>query len=189
MKRLFIAIRIPTDDTFLTACQMLHKSSSKLDKTNWIKPENMHITLKFLGETNETKISLIEKKIEKVTQATTPFSLTLDRIGAFGSRYQPRVIWLGSSANHVSMEKLHHELEDEMKSIGFKPDFGNYVTHLTLARIHSIDDKKFFWKQINTYAPLFNFTFKVKEIILLESILHNLHTPEYTVIKQFELKK
>jgi len=84
--------------------------------------------------------------------------------------------------------QLNYFLEMYFCFFGFKPSFGNFVSHATLARIHHIDDKKFFWKQIQASAPMFNFTFEVKEIILFESILHNQHTPEYKLIKRFELK-
>jgi len=188
MKRLFVAIRIPYDEKFSTAFRTLRQSSSKLDKINWIDYENLHMTLKFLGDTEPDLIPSLENSIEELTNSISPFSITLNRVGAFGSRYQPRIIWVGSDDMIKEISLLHKGLEKRMRTFGFKPSFGNFVFHATLARIHNIDDKKFFWKQIQASAPLFNFTFEVKEIILFESILHNQHTPEYKMIKQFKLK-
>ena len=188
MKRLFVAIQIPYDEKFSTAFQKLRQSSSKLDKINWIDYENLHMTLKFLGDTEPDLIPSLENSIEELTNNISPFSVTLNRIGAFGSRYQPRIIWVGSNDIIKEINSLHKGLEKHMRPFGFKPSFGNFVPHATLARIHSIDDKKFFWKQIQNATPLFNFCFQVKEIILFESILHNQHTPEYKVVKRFELK-
>lgn len=188
MKRLFVAIQIPYDEKFSTAFQKLRQSSSKLDKINWIDYENLHMTLKFLGDTEPDLIPSLENSIEELTNNISLFFVTLNRIGAFGSRYQPRIIWVGSCDVVKEINVLHKEFEKRMRAFGFKPSFGNFVSHATLARIHHIDDKKFFWKQIQASAPMFNFTFEVKEIILFESILHNQHTPEYKLIKRFELK-
>ncbi|OQA90488.1 MAG: 2',5' RNA ligase family [Bacteroidetes bacterium ADurb.Bin234] len=188
MKRLFVAIKIPYNEKFSTAFQTLRQSSSKLDKINWMDYENLHMTLKFLGDTESNLISSLEKSIDELTNSISPFPITLNRIGAFGSRYQPRIIWVGTDVIIKEINLLHKGLEKRMRTFGFKPSFGNFVFHATLARIHNIDDKKFFWKQIQASAPLFNFTFEVKELILFESILHNQHTPEYKLIKRFELK-
>ncbi|MDD3281451.1 MAG: RNA 2',3'-cyclic phosphodiesterase [Bacteroidales bacterium] len=188
MKHLFIAIQIPFDNEFIAACQRLHQSSNKLDKINWIKPENMHITLKFLGETTPDLISSIENSIEKLTNCIAPFKITLNRIGAFGSRYHPRIIWLGSDDIITEINMLHKELEKSMRAFGFKPSFGNFVPHATLARIHNIDDKKFFWNEIEKKTSLFSFTFQVNEIVLFESILTNAFTPLYKKQKIFYLK-
>jgi len=188
MKRLFIAIQISFDNKFVTAYQSLIQSSNKLDKINWIKPENMHITLKFLGETTLDLIPSIENSIEKLTNGIAPFNISLNRIGAFGSRYHLRIIWLGSDDIINEINMLHKELEKSMRAFGFKPSFGNFVPHATLARIHKIDDKKYFWNEIEKKSSLFSFTFQVKEIILFESILTNAFTPLYKKQKTFYLK-
>jgi len=187
MKRLFIAIRLPHDESFLTALSDLRSVSNKLDKINWIRPDNLHITLKFLGETKPELIPSIENKIVGLISGISPFTITLNRIGAFGSRYQPRIIWIGSKDTIKEIDYLHKGLEKQMQTLGYKHSFGNFVPHATIARIHNINDKKFFWKQIESHTHLFNFNFQVKEIILFESILHNLYSPEYKIIKKFEL--
>ena len=64
MKRLFVAIQIPYDEKFSTAFQKLRQSSSKLDKINWIDYENLHMTLKFLGDTEPDLIPSLENSIE-----------------------------------------------------------------------------------------------------------------------------
>ena len=185
MKRLFIAIDIAVNHLFLENYAIVRKTSTKLDRINWIEPENMHITLKFLGETEEERIPEIEKKLHKIVQSGSSFQFTLDRIGAFGSRYQPRIIWLGSSKVIPEIQVLHGKIEKEMRILGFKSGFGNFVTHLTLARIHKIDDKKYFWKSIEQYGNLFEQTVEVNEIILFESILTKTHTPVYKKICVF----
>lgn len=187
MKRLFIAINIPSDTNFAAACQSLHQSPNTLDKINWIELKNLHITLKFLGNTPLDLISSIEEAIEKQTKHMAPFEISLNRIGAFGSHYRPRIIWVGAKDVCVEINTLHNKLEKSMRVLGFKPSFGNFVPHATLARIHSINDKKMFWNHIHSSAPLFNFSFEVKEIILYESILHKQYSPEYKIIKRFEL--
>lgn len=186
--RLFIAIRLSPDKQFLEAFQKLQQTSNKLDKLNWIKPENLHITLKFLGETPNKKIPLIESTTQKAIRDIPPFCISLDKMGLFGSRYQPRVLWLGSEKQHPLMQQLHTNIEQTMSEIGFKPTFGNIVTHLTLARIHKIEDKKYFLQHIEKYKHLFKQEVSVEEITLFQSILSNKHTPVYHPVKIFKLE-
>ena len=118
MKRLFIAIRIPSDEKFTTACRAIRRSSTKLDKINWIDLENIHMTLKFLGDTKEDVIPAIEQKIEELTKPMASFDICLNRIGAFGSRYQPRIIWVGSDDKIKEINQLHKGLEKHMRAFG-----------------------------------------------------------------------
>ena len=134
MKRLFIAIRSLTMN-LLTALSDLRSVSNKLDKINWIRPDNLHITLKFLGETKPELIPSIENKIVGLISDISPFTITLNRIGAFGSRYQPRIIWIGSKDTIKEIDYLHKGLEKQMQTLGYKHSFGNLVPHATIARI------------------------------------------------------
>lgn len=189
MKRLFIAINIEPNNSFLEKYNILRRASTKLDRINWIEPENLHITLKFIGETEEERIPEIKNRLHQISLSVLSFQLMLDRIGAFGSRYQPRIIWLGCSKVITEMQSLYAKIEKEMHVIGFKPSYGNFVTHLTLARINKIDDKNYFWKSIEQNGNLFDYEVNVKQIILYESILLNKHRPIYKEIGIFNLSE
>ncbi len=188
MKRLFVAIEIIPQPALVEKINTIRKSSTVLDKINWIDIENMHITLKFLGESHENLIGNIEEIIKKATQSTPAFQLQLNRIGAFGSRYQPRILWMGSYNQVTEIQTLHKKLEKDLHPLGFKPTYGNFVPHLTLARIHKIDNKKHFWKSIEQHQNTFDFQININEIILFESVLNKGYKPIYKKIKVFPLE-
>ena len=185
MKRLFIAFDFSLDKDFLEFYSHVHSVFTKLDRFNMVKPELMHITLKFLGETEEEKIDPIIQGMQNATKDISMFNVKTEKLGIFGSRYQPRVLWLGIE-KIPELEQLHKQLNKEMRKTGFKPDFGNFVPHLTLARINKIDDKHYFWKKIESLSQDFSQQIQVDKIILYESILHG-HIPVYEKIKEFSL--
>jgi 2'-5' RNA ligase len=179
-KRLFIAIDIVPNEQFLTIYNKLKSQTTKLDKINWVSPDLMHITLKFLGETAEEKIPAIVENLGIACKDAFPFNIDIGKLGLFGSRYQPRVLWVGAD-NTDNLQNLHISIEKQMRKLGFPRHIGNFVPHLTLARINKIDDKKRFIQHIekNQIAQIQQLT--VKEIILYESIL-NSRIPVYEKI-------
>ena len=187
MKRLFVAISFEPSADFAKQYAILKRCTCKLDRVNWVKGDLMHLTLKFLGDTEESRISDLCHLLEAVAAHHRAFSITLDRIGAFGSRYQPRVVWLGPSETSQPLLRLQHEVEMQLRENGFPPTYGKFVSHLTLARINFIDNKKYFWEGIDSCNSLFDETFSVKGFALYESILQKGCPPKYLVLRQFDL--
>ena len=186
-KRLFIGVEVVPDERFLSVYDKLKSQTTKLDKINWVSPDLMHITLKFLGETPTEKISDIVENLRIACKDVAPFVVNIGRIGLFGSRYQPRVLWLGVN-NAEILQSLHHSIEKQMRKLGFPPNIGNFVPHLTLARINKIDDKKRFIQQIEQNQTTQIQQVAVKEIILYESILLN-RIPVYEKIAVIGIDK
>jgi 2'-5' RNA ligase len=94
MKRLFVAIKIHPSDEFLKTCNSL-KSGLRFAQITWVKPESIHITLKFFGETMENRIPDISKVLKEVALKHQPFVSEIVNVGIFGSSYSPKVIWFG----------------------------------------------------------------------------------------------
>ena len=182
MRRLFIAFEFVPNKDFLVFHSGICRSFSKLDRVNLVKPDLMHITLKFLGKTDENRIPVIIEGIQNATKGISAFEVKTEKVGFFGSRYQPRVLWLGISKTE-SLLQLYTRLQKENTKIGFKADFGNFVPHLTLARINKIDDKHFFWKRIEALPQDFTQQMQMDKIVLYESILHG-HIPVYQKIAE-----
>lgn len=185
MKRLFIAFDFKLNKDFLEFYSHVRSVFTKLDKFNMVKPALMHVTLKFLGETEEGEIDSIIQGIQNAAKDIPAFTVQTGKLGVFGSRYQPRVLWLGIEKK-AELEQLHKQLNKEMRKTGFKPDFGNFVPHLTLTRINKIDDKHYFWKKMKSLPQDFVQQIHVDKIILYESILDG-HVPVYEKIKEFSL--
>jgi 2'-5' RNA ligase len=180
MKRLFIALDVIPDDVFLDLYAKLRSNSTRLDRINWVVPDLMHITLKFLGEIPMEKIPDIAERLRIACKNVQPFVVNIGKIGVFGSRYQPRVLWFGVESTET-LQHLHFSIEKQMRKQGLPHSIGNFVPHLTLARINKIDEKKRFFQHIKENQTTHIQQFTVNEIILYESILKGReeHCPVY----------
>ena len=186
MKRLFIAIKIHPDQQFLD-CLGEMKSLLRHEKIKWVEEQNIHSTLKFLGDTETKKIPGIEQALVPVAEQHLKFSLWLNKLGIFGSRYDPRVIWVGIDPYDelVSlMQKVHKSLE----VCGFETDRQNLVPHLTLGRIKELKDKALFQKIIEQFRQIGSVKMDIDRMILYESILKK-EGPTYVALKTFSLRQ
>jgi 2'-5' RNA ligase len=186
MKRLFAAIKINPDSTFLDQFLEL-KNQLKHERIKWVEEHNIHVTIKFFGETAVEKIPGINSVLEEVAAGTNVFSFALQGLGIFGSSYDPRVVWVGIEpfADLVSIMKV---MRDKLSLIGYEPGRQNLVPHLTLGRIKLLKDKKMFQQIIDQHKGISSQEIKADRFILFESILKK-EGPEYLALKIFPLKK
>ncbi|MBN2174754.1 MAG: RNA 2',3'-cyclic phosphodiesterase [Bacteroidales bacterium] len=186
MKRIFAAIKIYPSDQFFQIYSEL-KSSCKYDRINWVQPYQIHVTLKFFGETEEALISEIQKNLREIADRYPPFELILREIGIFGSYYKPRVIWVGIEKNET-LASLANEILVRMENLGFEKDRQNFVPHLTIGRIKYTDNKQLFQQAIERYKSQFIQEQRVGEFYLIESKLST-KGPTYSIIESYPLKK
>ena len=134
--RAFIAVEI--DDQ---AKQKILELISDLKKSNadakWITENQMHLTLKFLGNIDGVKVQEISNAISDISNNFSSFTINLSKIGAFPSMNHPRVIWLGVDKGAESLIKLDTEAGNSMERIGIAKEGRAFKPHLTLARIKS----------------------------------------------------
>lgn len=169
MKRLFAAIKIHPSARYISLFSEI-SSSLHYEHIKWVEPENMHLTLKFLGETDETKIPAICLAIETAIKQSKPFTLKIANTGVFGSRYDPKVLWFGIEKN-VELEDLARNLFAELAKCGWETDRQNFVPHLTIGRIKGLKDKPHFQQIISKFNTVEIQEENVTEITLFESIL------------------
>ena len=103
----------------------------------WVDPENLHITLWFIGEAREDRLA----DLTDATSAPYPipaFRLELSGVGAFPPTGAPRVVWLGITAGVPQLQALYQELSRRLAPLGFEPERRPYSPHLTIARIKDI---------------------------------------------------
>ncbi|NWJ52707.1 MAG: RNA 2',3'-cyclic phosphodiesterase [Bacteroidetes bacterium] len=185
MKRLFIAIKIEPDERFLQIYNHLN-SSLKYESLRFIEIDKIHLTLRFLGETPEVKIVEIDRILSEVTYTVNAFSLNINRVGVFGSSYNPRVLWMGIDKDEPLI-LLHKIIERNLSRIGFYPDRQNFVPHLTLTRIKQLKDLKLFQKIISPYKDVEIMSQSITSFTLYESILKP-QGPTYIALNRFQLK-
>jgi RNA 2',3'-cyclic 3'-phosphodiesterase len=132
--RTFLAIDLPSS---------LHEAIGKKQKElksslpgiNWVKSENLHITLKFLGDTPESQIDDLRKVVEQAVKGTSPFVMTLRGFGAFPDKRAPRTLWTGIDCEENVLENLATQVEAVVIPLGFPEEGKPFRPHLTLARI------------------------------------------------------
>ncbi len=186
MKRLFAAIRIRPDRDFLLRFREM-KSRMRSARIKWVEEENIHVTLKFFGETGEEKIPEIVKVLENIASGTRPFSFSLKSVGIFGSSWQPRVVWIGIDPYRDLVEVMER-FRKELAEIGYEPDRQNLVPHLTAGRIREVTDRPRFQETLEHFRDLSSAAYPVREFHLFESILRK-EGPLYRVLNTFPLKK
>ena len=101
----------------------------------WVKSENVHLTLKFLGDTPESKIPELQQVVAKAVKGIEPFAINFRGFGVFPDKRAPRALWTGIEGNTDILVNLAKEIESKVKPLGFPPEGKPFRPHLTLARI------------------------------------------------------
>ncbi|MBI5267615.1 MAG: RNA 2',3'-cyclic phosphodiesterase [candidate division Zixibacteria bacterium] len=139
MIRLFIAWPLPHSiEQELGRIGFLLKQ--KGGRVSWVAPNNIHLTARFLGDTDEKLIPKIGALIDEVAATSKPVECALDRLGAFSDLKRPRVIWAGLGGNLQSLEIMADLLEQGAQELGFEKETKRFRPHLTLARVRDPHD-------------------------------------------------
>lgn len=117
--------------------QRLQRAGGRVD-ARWIAPENLHVTVWFIGEVNDECGAEIARALEPPF-ATPPFDLRVQGCGAFPPSGPPRVFWLGLAEGVESMRRVYDEVKDRLVPLGFEPEKRPYSPHLTIARVKDVD--------------------------------------------------
>jgi 2'-5' RNA ligase len=105
----------------------------------WVKPELIHLTLKFLGDADEDRLQEFYDMLEIVCGSVKSFELEFTKVGSFGR--PPKVLWLGIEKQVPELQKLAGDLEDAFEQLGFEKEQREFSPHLTLARIDGRADR------------------------------------------------
>ncbi|MBG0783040.1 MAG: RNA 2',3'-cyclic phosphodiesterase [Bacteroidales bacterium] len=185
IKRLFIALPLPATVLLQELIDQLRYQLAH-EKINWAKPQNLHLTLKFLGSVHTKQIPEIIKTTRDCVKQYQSFSLDFNKTGIFGSRYDPKILWLGIKTPSETLLSLTDDLLNQLDAIGFKRDRQNFVPHLTLGRIKKLNQKPLFQQLIQNIPQQSYLKADISEVILYESILHK-KGPEYLIVERFSL--
>ena len=186
MKRLFAAIKIQPDKAFLTQFNEI-QNRLQHERIKWVEEYNIHITLKFFGETEEGKIPEILRVLGELSADINVFSFSLQKLGVFGSSHDPRVVWVGIEP-YADLASIMKIIRDKMEVRGYEPDRQNLVPHLTLGRIKLLKDKILFQQIIDQNKGISSQEINVDRFILFESILKK-EGPVYLALQTFQLRK
>ena len=163
MRRLFVAIDLPEEIKvhLKTLC-------TGLDGAKWVSHQQMHLTLHFIGDADETQQTDIQTGL--ATIRTTPFKMGLTGVGQFPSKGKPRVLWVGIEAE-AGLKDLHKQVEHIINTIGFPPDDHDFSPHITLARFRIPPSQNSMQHYIQSHQSFTTETFGVNQFILYSSQL------------------
>ena len=133
--RLFVAIDLPEDVRESLGRLQSDLRRHDLPGLRWTRPEGVHLTLKFLGETPASSIAAIEGALARAVRGAQPFRLALGAPGTFGNRRGPRVLWVDVEGDVKPLQQLQAAVERELAAAGFAPEERGFSPHLTLARV------------------------------------------------------
>ena len=167
--RCFIAIEIPE-----TVKRSIAYISDSLKKSGadvkWIADENIHITLQFLGETEESLIPEIKEALYKILAPYSLFYIKIGDVGCFPSARRPRIIWVGIEDSQ-SLINLYKNIASEMVKFGYQKEERGFTPHLTIGRVKSNRNMGELLKRLEEFTVTDFPAFEVQNIRLMKSEL------------------
>ena len=185
MIRSFLAIELPKPILRKIEEVQGDLRSTRAD-VRWVNPEKIHLTLKFFGNIEESRIEPIFKSIEEPIRNTLPFSLKVRGVGAFPHLKNPRVIWMGLVDGREVLVSFQKQIETQLEKIGFQPEDRPFHPHLTLGRMKSSRGKEELVGRMERHKEEEFGDFQVERVILFKSDLKP-SGPIYTLLKEIKL--
>lgn len=130
--RLFVACHLPDD--IKASLGRVRRITGQERQLRWVAPENLHITLKFLGETPSAKIMSVMRALKGASEKVEPFTLQVRGTGGFPSLASARVLWAGISQGADQIQELSSRVESALVPLGFERESRGFSPHVTLAR-------------------------------------------------------
>ena len=169
--RSFLAFELPLDikNTVARVSGELRQSTLK---ARWVKVDNIHLTVIFMGNIETEDIPAIARGVQGVCQTFGPFDLSLKGIDCFPNRRNPRVLWLGLDGDLEPMSDFRDALQEHLTGFGIKEEKRKFKPHLTLARFRKPKKMDFEEDQLlSKYEDLSSSVCSLKELILFKSDL------------------
>lgn len=177
--RLFIAALLP-EEIQRQLSLYINSLKQTVDGVRWEKTEKLHVTLKFLGDVDQSMVKEISSLLSRTAQNCSPFQLSTTLFGAFPNLRSPKVLYAGLSQNK-EMTTFHGLMEDGLSELGFERENRKFKPHITLGRVK----KRIVLRNISILQKN---EFEITEIGLIKSELR----PEgsvYTPVEIFKLEK
>lgn len=134
--RTFIAIELP--ENIKTSLKNIQDELKKCGAdVKWVEPENIHLTLKFLGEIEENQLEAINQAIEETAKNKPKYLITLSGLGVFPDLKRPRIIWIGIKDQNNATKLITEELEEKLEKINIPKEERKFLGHITIGRVKS----------------------------------------------------
>ena len=185
--RSFLAFELP-----LQIKEQLGEISEELQQSRlpvrWVKVENIHLTIVFLGSVTEETIVGVKQKAGSIAERFSAFQIRLNRVGVFPNWRKPRVLWIGLDGEIGGLSDLRDELQGALEEFGFKPENRPFRPHLTLGRFKGTVNRAEELKWIlDRFHDISSDNHYLKELVLFKSDLRPAG-PIYTKMAAWPLK-
>ena len=179
--RAFISIELPERIRKEIFKEFEKMKNSGLVSGNFVKKENLHLTLKFFGNISEEEIEKIKSKISELS--FSKFELFTDGVGVFPSEKYVKILWTKLISNKLKFIK--DIIEEKLFEIGINKETREFSSHVTVARVKNVTDRTKFLEKVKT-MQIKKMSFEVEKISLLKSELTR-NGPIYKVLEEFKL--
>ena len=182
MIRTFLAIR-PSADV-LDSLSSFRDALGDTGDVRWTKPDNLHLTIKFLGDVRESEFPEIERVLAESFEGQPPVDVEARGLGVFPNLKKPRVLWVGLQGSGLS--DLVERAEIALSPLGFPPEEREFVPHLTVARFRSARRSEALAAALKEKRDESFGISRIDSVTLFRSDLRP-ESPVYTPIKTFPL--
>ena len=182
--RLFVAMNLPSEirDRMAAVQDRLRRAQADV---SWVRAENIHVTLKFLGETEPKRLQRIRPALAEAAGAAASFSMEVSGVGSFGGRI-PRVVWVAVGDGAETLTQLAASIEVALGRVGFPKERRGFTAHLTVGRVRSPRNAEALVVALQEFSAEKFGTFSATEFELMQSELHPSGSV-YTVLEKFPL--
>lgn len=186
MKRVFIAINLSESARRKAAnyIDTLRRDFQQI-RVGWIEAKNLHITLKFMGETDEENLNKLKAVVEATARKTSNFKLNICGQGVFPKKEKSKVLWLGVDSETNILVDLNKRLEKRLERVGFERDARKFKPHLTIARLREPRTSQDL-VAVHLNAKFETVKFEVSEIVIYNSML-KANGSVYSLISRHQL--
>lgn len=150
---------------------------------SWVRPQNMHLTLKFLGDVPDHELNDVCRTVTKAVAGLEPFEIAFRGCGAFPNSSRPRTIWLGVEHGQDEIAELHAAINSALKALRYPQETRRFQPHLTLGRVHESSPQKLadLAAQIESMKTVDGDLTVVDQVVVMSSFLDR-HGPTYDPI-------
>lgn len=182
--RVFLAVELPGELRDVLAARIRVLQERIQGRVSWVRPENLHITLRFLGETGKDQEAALIGAVEGICNSAEPCSLRLAGLTAVPHLRKAKLLWCGSAGGFDALAALQARCESASRALGFDPEKKSWKPHVTLARFRQPPDAEVLAKILDTHRDFEAGAFTVGAVSLFRSELKP-HGAIYTRIRCF----
>ena len=168
--RTFIALPLPQ-----TVLDPIRDVQERLKKerfsVRWVRPESIHLTLKFLGDIAEGELEGVSEAMKAVAAQNGPCSICAKGLGVFPGVKNPRVLWVGVAGDTEPLGKIQSDLESQLESKGYPREKRPFKSHLTIGRAKGRIDSRGLAEVLREHSDLSSPPFEAGELVLFKSDL------------------